>query len=130
MCYVVAKMLRRLLAIGRSGVPAFVAVALGLAFACASPTLPLPPPEVPSQTEGADADHIVLSAGCGGAEGSAVIVILNENPALRGDQAVSGSLASPCGQWDAVVYAHTGDTLAITQESGDLTSQDLIYTVR
>jgi hypothetical protein len=123
-------MLGRLLAIGRSGVPVFAAGALGLALACASPTLPLPPPEIPSQAEGTDADHIVLSAGCGGAEPSAIIVILNENPALRGDQAVSGTLASPCGQWDAVVYAHAGDTLAITQESGNLTSEDAIYTVR
>ncbi len=117
----------RLPAIGRSA--GLLAFAMLLGVACASPTLPLPPPELPSQTS-LDADHIVLSAGCGGAEANAIILILNENPMLRADQAVSGTIASPCGQWDAVVYAHSGDQLDISQQADALSSPDTIYRVR
>ena len=89
---------------------------------CLSPTLPLPPPEAPTLEAGADADHVKLVAGCGGAEANAVIVIVNSNPAVPGDLAVSGSRADNCGAWDALVYAHSGDTLDITQEFGDTRS--------
>ncbi len=118
----------RLPAIGRSAGVLALATLLGLA--CASPTLPLPPPELPSQTSGADADHIILSADCGGAEANAILVIVNENPTLRGDQAVSGSIASPCGKWDAVVYGHLGDRLDISQQAFGLSSPDTFYLVR
>ncbi len=93
-----------------------------LGSACASPTLPLTPPEAPTVESGTDADHIKLVAGCGGAESDAVIVIVNENPAVAGDLAVSGALASDCGGWDALVYAHSGDVLSVTQEVGTLGS--------
>src|SRR5271166_1426303 len=95
---------------------------LALAGACASPTLPLPPPEAPTLEAGADVDHIKLVAGCGGAESNAVIVIVNLNPAVSGDMAVSGALANNCGAWDAVVFAHSGDTIDITQEFGETRS--------
>ena len=101
-----------------------------LALACASPTLPLPPPELPTQTSGVDADHITLSAGCGAVEADAVVVIINENPALQGDKAVSGSLANGCGQWDASVFAHTGDVLQITQVYGSDTSPETLVHVK
>lgn len=118
----------RLPAIGRLvGVPT---LAILSGFACASPTLPLPPPELPSQSQGVDADHIVLSTDCGGAEPNAIIVIVNENPTLRGDQAVSGSVASSCGKWDAVVFAHTGDRLDLFQQADNLSSQEATYQVR
>jgi hypothetical protein len=119
---------RRLPATGRSA--GVLALAMLLGLACASPTLPLPPPELPTQTVGVDADHIVLSADCGGAEANAIILIVNENPTLRGDQAVSGSIASACGKWDAVVYAHMGDRLDIVQQAFNLTSPDTFYLVR
>lgn len=93
-------------------------VCLAWVLACASPTLPLPPPELPTVEAGADLDHVHLTADCGGVEANAVIVIINENPAIAGDLAVSGALASSCGKWDATVYAHKGDALNITQESG------------
>jgi hypothetical protein len=102
-------------------------VAAGAA-ACASPTLPLPPPEAPTQSEGVDADHITLTAGCGGAEGGALILIINENEAP--DRAVGGSEANACGAWDASVLAHSGDTLDITQEAGSLSSGATTYVVR
>jgi hypothetical protein len=90
--------------------------------ACDSPTLPLPPPEAPTLEAGSDINHIKLVAGCGGAEPNAVIVIVNLNPVVPGDMAVSGALANNCGAWDAMVYAHSGDTIDITQEFGETRS--------
>lgn len=83
------------------------------------------------QSPGVDADHIKLTAGCGGAEPGANIFIINqtiENTAP--DKAVGGSIANPCGAWDASVFAHTGDVLAISQELGTETSASMAYQVR
>jgi hypothetical protein len=98
------------------------------AISCASPTLPLPPPEAPTQTEGVDAEHVQLSAGCGGAQGRALIVIVNENVAP--DMAVGGAIATDCGSWDSSVLAHSGDALSITQTSDEATSPPATYIVR
>ena len=101
------------------------------ALACASPTLPLPPPEAPTQTAGVDADHIKLTAGCGGAQSGAIILIINQTLETTAmDMAVGGSIANGCGAWDSTVLAHTGDSLAISQESGGQSSDATIYTVR
>jgi len=101
------------------------------AFACESPTLPLPPPEAPMQTAGVDADHIKLTAGCGGAEAGADVIVLNQTLEIsKPDQAGVVSIASPCGAWDATIFAHTGDLLAISQELGTQASASTIYTVR
>jgi hypothetical protein len=108
--------------------PRFLAFLVVVA-ACASPTLPLPPPEAPTLEAGADANHLKLVAPCGGAESGAVIVIINTNPALAGDLAVNGSLVNACGAWDAVVYAHTGDALDITQEFGQTRSPPTVVLV-
>ena len=113
-------MLRRLLAVG-----SFVA----LGVACASPTLPLPPPEEPTIGPGVDADHVKLSVGCGGADPNALIVIVNTNTAVPDDDAVTGSIVSACGSWDAMPYAHTGDFLDITQEIGTERSQPLVLQI-
>jgi hypothetical protein len=99
------------------------------AAACLSPTLPLPPPEAPTLEAGEDADHVKLVAGCGGAESDAIIVIVNLNTAVAGDMAVSGSRANDCGAWDAIVYAHSGDTLDVTQEFGDTESTPTVVQV-
>ena len=66
-CYIVCTMPRRLRVVG----PFAALFASSWRVACASPTLPLPPPEAPTQTAGPDADHVKLSAACGGAEGGA-----------------------------------------------------------
>jgi hypothetical protein len=119
-CYVVCTMLRRLLIVGP-----FAA----LAMACASPTLPLPPPEEPTVSAGPDADHVILAVACGGAETGALIVIVNTNPSVPGDEAVGGAVVSDCGGWDATVLAHNGDYLDITQEIGTERSQPLVFQV-
>jgi hypothetical protein len=99
-----------------------VALAAASVLSCDSPTLPLPPPGLPNITAGADADHITLSSLCGGVEGNAVVVVLNDNPKVANDLAVSGARANDCGAWDATVYAHTGDVLEISQLFGTLAS--------
>jgi hypothetical protein len=99
-----------------------------LAISCASPTLPLPPPEAPSQTDGVDAAHIHLAAGCGGAQNGALIVIVNQNVAP--DLAVGGAIANDCGSWDSSVLAQTGDELLITQNADGSTSAPTTYVVR
>jgi hypothetical protein len=119
-CYGVCNMVRRILAVGILGT---------LAFACASPTLPLPPPEDPTVGPGPDADHVELSVPCGGADPNAIIVIVNESTTVPGDQAVSGAIVSDCGSWDAIAYAHSGDYLDITQEIGTERSQPLTFQV-
>ena len=119
-CYTVCTMLRRLLAVGLLGT---------LAIACASPTLPLPPPEDPTIGPGPDADHVKLVVPCGGADPAALIVIVNTNITVPGDEAVTGAIVSSCGSWDAIAYAHSGDFLDITQEIGTERSQPLVFQV-
>ena len=116
-CYTVCTMVRGLLA------ATSLCVVMALAAGCASPTLPLPPPMEPTIGAGVDADHVKLTVPCGGASPGAIIVVVNTNTSVPPDQAVSGSLVSACGAWDAVVYAHAGDFLTITQEIGTDRSQ-------
>lgn len=102
---------------------------LALAPACASPTLPLPPPLAPTISAGADANHFKLSAPCGAAEGGFVIVVENTDAAIANDQRVSGSFSSACGAWDATVYATRGDVLNITQSDGIDVSQPAVVQI-
>ena len=119
-CYSVCRMLRAL---------SFAGPFVALVLACASPTLPLPPPAVPDLSLGSDADHVKLSAPCNSADPNAVIVIVNTNTGVPDDQAVSGAIVTACGGWDSNVYAHAGDVLDITQEVGTDRSQPLVFQV-
>jgi hypothetical protein len=117
------KMLRRLVAAG----PIFA-----LVLACASPTLPLPPPLAPTISAGPDADHVKLVATCNVSERNVPILVITE--AMGGasvplDQAVGGALTDPtCGSWDAIVYAHTGNALVITyQLDGQISQPTIVY---
>ncbi len=98
-------------------------VAIAWAPGCASPTLPLPPPEEPTLSSGEDGDHVNLSAPCGGAEPSAEVIVLNTNPTVANDEALTGTVADTCGAWEVLnVFAHEGDVLQITQTFGGVTS--------
>jgi hypothetical protein len=55
-------------------------------------------------------------------ESDAEVIVLNRNSALPGNLRVAGALANGCGAWFAVVYAHTGDALDITQTNGAVVS--------
>lgn len=97
--------------------------------ACLSPTLPLPPPVLPTVVAGPDADHVDLVQDvCGGAEANSLIIIENQNPTLTGDQVGALTRADSCGRWNALVYGHNGDVLEIWQEDGTSSSppEDLV----
>jgi hypothetical protein len=94
---------------------------VGVAFACTSPTLPLPPPSAPDFGPSTEAGKVHLSS-VHGAESNAIIVIYNRNPAVALDKRVSGAQADPSGSWDADVLATSGDYLDITQEFGSTRS--------
>jgi hypothetical protein len=91
-------------------------LALGLfVAACASPTLPLPPPAVPTVTPSTTAGKVHL-ASRNGAEANAIIVVVNKNPSVPLDQRVSGAQADGSGSWDCDAAASSGDVLEVTQE--------------
>jgi hypothetical protein len=85
---------------------------VALALACTSPTLPLPPPEVPRVTLGPDADHVTLTATCNYPEHNTDIYIVNNN--APNDKRGTIATSDDCGAWTAVVYAHARDSLSIT----------------
>jgi hypothetical protein len=114
-------MLRRVLAVAP-----FVALALAC-LACDSPTLPLPPPMAPTVTAGSDANHFKLTSACGGVEGGVTVIIFNTDTTLADDQRITGTLASPCGAWDAIVYGNRGDVLNITQDDGSVVSSPEVF---
>jgi uncharacterized membrane protein YdfJ with MMPL/SSD domain len=93
------------------------ALAVALTASCASPTLPLPPPSIPSITASAQAGKVHLSSK-NGAQANAIIVIVNRDQNLPPDQRVTGTEADDFGSWDAEVIATKGDVLDITEESG------------
>ncbi|HRG99558.1 MAG TPA: hypothetical protein PLR99_25095 [Polyangiaceae bacterium] len=97
--------------------------------ACVSPTLPLPPPEVPSVTQGSEPNRYVLSAGPGGAEPDAFIITFNLNPTLARDQRVAGTQADELGRWRVEIWARPGDRVDVTQEVGTSRSPSLSITI-
>ncbi len=109
-----------------------VSLVAALAAACASPTLPLPPPEEIAVAPGPDADHVTLTAMCGGAPRNVVIIVVNEGftAPVPLDKAVGGAITDPtCGKWDSTVYAHSGDLLDITYELSGQISQPALLRV-
>jgi hypothetical protein len=111
-------MIRRL-----RGAARFIGMTLlpvGVAVACVSPTLPLPPPATPEITAGVDAAHVDLSSGCGGVENGAEVEIINTT--VQSGQPGVVAQATECGAWSAVVLAHAGDVLSILQQYENTTS--------
>ncbi len=112
-CYRVCTMVRRLPAV----------LLAGLGVACASPTLPLPPPSLrPTQSPGVDADHVTLSAGCASVPANVFVQVLNlghptGTPIPNAQKGVVVGSTS-CGAYTATVYAHLQDQLEITYEEG------------
>jgi hypothetical protein len=92
-----------------------LALAFALLVACASPTLPLPPPSLPSIGASSVPGHYRLTSDRG-AEPNALIIIFNRNPSLPRDQRVSGTQADEHGTWDADVPASPGDYIDVSQE--------------
>src|SRR5688572_3063786 len=103
---------------------------VALAVACTSPTLPLPPPAVPSITQASAPDRFKLSTGPGGAEPNALIIVVNRDSDLPRSKRVSGTLADEQGGWELEVFASAGDFLDISQESGTTRSPTTTVQVR
>ncbi len=108
---------------------AMLALGASAAFACTSPTLPLPPPAAPTVSVGSEPDTFRLTS-AEGALPNALIVIVNRNEALPRFKRVSGTIADERGSWEAIVTAKPGDTLDISQESGTSRSGGTSVTVR
>lgn len=101
--------------------------ALAWGVACASPTLPLPPPAVPSVSR-TDATHVTLSSEQG-VEANSIVVIYNHNPAVTLEDRVSGVQADGNGSWTQTIVATKGDEVEITQELGSTRSTSLVFTI-
>jgi hypothetical protein len=95
---------------------------------CAAPTLPLPPPSEPTIAPQGTAGTYRLSSDRG-AQGNAIIVIVNRNPDVPRNKRVSGAQADPEGTWEAEVIASPGDALDITQEFGTTRSPSITVVV-
>ena len=92
------------------------AVAMAIAIGCASPTLPLPPPSIPSLSR-TDSSHVVLSS-VQGVEANAIVVIYNRDPNVSLQERVTGVQADANGSWTQTVVASVNDVIDITQEFG------------
>jgi len=106
------------------------ALACAVLLSCTSPTLPLPPPVAPTVSTGSSPDTVHLTAGAGGAEPNALVVVVNRNTDVPRNHRVSGTIADPQGAWDLEVFAHSNDTLDISQEIGTTRSQGTTIVVR
>ena len=99
--------------------PAVSLLAAGvLAAGCLSPTLPLPPPEVPTQ-QMLSSTQLALTSGCGGVQNNARVLVTNSSEAAPGTGGMIGVevQATGCGSWGATIFARAGDVLQITQST-------------
>ncbi len=117
------QMLRRRLLLGLLVAP------LAVALACNSPTLPLPPPAIPTVSASPEPGKVHLSSDKG-AEPNAIIVIINTNPNVTRDKNVGGATADDNGSWFTDVYATDGDVLDISQEFGTTKSAPIRIVVK
>jgi hypothetical protein len=122
-------MLRRLRLLARSAA-AFAPLLVAGVVACASPTLPLPPPSLPTQMATADADYVSLRGDCGNAEDGALVITVNRGTDVPADRAIGGAVADNCGAWEAAIFAHKGDTIEISQQAGTTVSGKTIYVIQ
>ena len=113
----------------RAWIAALLVTLAALALACTSPTLPLPPPALPTISTGSAPDTFVLRS-IQGSEPNALIVIVNRREDLPRNKRVTGTIADEVGSWDATVAAQVGDVLDISQEAGNTRSPGTTVTVR
>ena len=109
---------------------AFVLAAVtAFALACTSPTLPLPPPALPTVSVGIEPNKFKLSS-VNGAEPNALIIVVNRDEELPRNKRVAGTIADAQGSWDLEVFAKSGDLLDVSQETGTTQSASTTVEVR
>lgn len=111
--------------IGRLGTFA-AGLAIAGSMACTSPTLPLPPPALPTVSLGSEPGTFHLKSEHG-AMPNALIIVVNRNATLPRDLRVEGTIADPQGSWELDLVANTGDFVDVAQEDG--TSRSSIVSV-
>jgi hypothetical protein len=88
-----------------------------LGVGCLSPTIPLPPPAIPTQ-QMLSSTQVLLTSDCGGVQNDAQVTVTNpKRPAPGGDVIGVVAQASGCGSWSAQIFAETGDALYLTQST-------------
>jgi hypothetical protein len=95
--------------------------------ACASPTLPLPPPALPGITKVTE-DSVKLTSEYG-AEPNAIIMTFNTDPNVPDDKRIGGCLADSFGSWDTTIEAFSQDEIEITQQIGTAVSPPETVTI-
>ena len=125
----VRDVLRRWQMVRRRFLGWLVAAPLALAIACNSPTLPLPPPALPTTSASPEPGKVHLNSDRG-AEPNAIIVIINTNPNISRDKNVGGATADSSGSWFTDIYGADGDVIEISQEFGTTKSAPVRLVVR
>lgn len=98
-------------------------------LACASPTLPLPPPSLPTVSAGVEPNTFRLSSDRG-ALPNALVVVVNRNPSLSLDDRVDGTFADEQGSWELVIAGHAGDIVDVSQQQDDQASPTTSVTLK
>ncbi len=100
-----------------------------LVMGCYSPTLPLPPPSDPSETNGGAPNLVKLHGAANSAEPSAIILIINTDTTFNDQQRATATIVNTDGSWDALVFAVKNDVLNISQQVGNDDSPSISFTV-
>lgn len=106
-----------------------LAIGVALAVGCTSPTLPLPPPALPTVSAGTEPNTFHLKSDKG-ALPNALIVSVNRNESLLRTQRVAGTLADAEGSWQLDVTGNAGDVVDLSQEDGTTRSPTISVTLK
>jgi hypothetical protein len=98
-------------------------------LACTSPTLPLPPPALPSVFVSETNPQAYRLKSDRGSIGGALIVAVNRDETLKPEDRVSGTIADAEGSWEMDVLGKPGDVLDLSQENGTTRSGTIDVTL-
>ena len=96
--------------------------------ACTSPTLPLPPPALPTISTGETAQTYHLKSEHGSIA-NALVIAVNRDTTMKAEDRVTGTIADADGTWEMDVLGKPGDVLDVSQESGSNRSPTIDVTL-